>query len=155
MEKLLLRGLKFCPTPKYSNIPQLQCDIKIFARALRLREFHLDNTNTDNNLVRNPSSWIPLPNRDRHLEECIKRLNRLSDSLEDEPTLSPIPNLSKSESAALGQISTLMKEKKIWIVESDKGGLICIFDHSFIGDYGQRILDDQTSSNVSLKAVVK
>ena len=76
------------------------------------------------------------------MEECIRRLNRLSDSLEDEPALSPVPNLSKSESTALGQFTTLMKEKKIWIVESDKGGLICIFDHSFIGDYGQRILAD-------------
>ena len=140
MEKLLLRGLKFCPTPKYPNIPQLQCDIKTFARALR--EFDLETNNSDNSLVRNTSSWIPLPNRDRHLEECIRRLNRLSDSLENEPTLSPHPNLSKSESLALAQLSAMVKEKKIWVAESDKGDIICNFDHSFIGDYGRRILND-------------
>ena len=145
MKKLLLRGLKFCPTPKFSNIPQLQCDIKIFARALRLREFFLDKTNDDTSLVRNPSSWIPNENRDRHLEDCIRRLNRLSDNLEDESTRSISPNLSKSELTALGQLIAMVKEKRIWIAESDKGGLICIFDHDYIGEYGRRILEDQTT----------
>ena len=38
----------------------------------------------------------------------------------------------------------MVKEKTIWITESDKGGLICIFDHSFIANYGQRMLSDST-----------
>ena len=136
MKKLLLRGLKFCPQPKFSNIPQLQCDIKVFARTLRLREFCLNMNDNDQSLVKNPTKSIPAENRDRSLEECIRRLFRLSDSLEDEQSISPPPNLSKSEAAALNELSTLVKEKKLWIVESDKGGLICLFDFSFIGDYG-------------------
>ena len=142
MKKLLLRGLKFCPTPKFANVPQLQCDIRIFARTLRLREFNLNKTDNDKSLVRNASPFIPSSNRDRHLEDCISRLNRLSDSLEDEPSHSTPPNLSKLESIALNELTTLVKERKIVIVELDKGGLICIFDHSFIGDYGRRMLID-------------
>ena len=86
-----------------------------------------------------------MENRDGQLEDCIRRLNRLSDSLEDETIRQISPNLSKSELTALSQLISMVKEKKIWIAESDKGGLICIFDYEFIGDFGRKVLADPTT----------
>ena len=86
----------------------------------------------DDSLLRNKSSWIPTPNRDRSLEDCIRRLYRLSDSLEDEslPTISP--NLPSNQLHALAELRRLVKEKSLLITESDKGGYICLFDPTYI-----------------------
>ena len=54
-----------------------------------------------------------MENRDGQLEDCIRRLNRLSDSLEDETIRQISPNLSKSELTALSQLILMVKEKKI------------------------------------------
>ena len=66
---------------------------------------------------------MPNANRDRHLEECISRLNRLSDSLEDEPPISTTPNLSKPELAALSQLIALVKDKKNMDLGIRQGGI--------------------------------
>ena len=60
MQSLLLRSLKFTPTPQFPNVPQLQCDIKMFARSLRLKEQFHGKTDDDDSLLRNKSSWIPM-----------------------------------------------------------------------------------------------
>ena len=146
MEKLLLRGLKFTPIPQYSNIPQIQCDIKMFARSLRLKEqFHGRSDDSDDSLLRNKSPFIPMLNRDKSLEECIRRLFRLSDSLEDERLPETPPNLPASELKALGELKALIKEKKLHIIESDKGGFICLFDPIYIRDIGFAMLNDANS----------
>ena len=38
-----------------------------------------------------------------------------------------------------------MKEKKLWITESDKGGFICLFDPVNIGQIGATLLEDRTT----------
>ena len=143
MENLLLRGLKFTPIPQFPNIPQLQCDIKLFARSLRLKEQFYGCTEDDGSLLRNKSSFIPMSNRDKSLEECIGRLNRLSDSLEDESLPQMSPNLPASELKAFGELKNLIREKKLHIIESDKGGFICLFDPIYIRMMGLKTLNDE------------
>ena len=142
MQDLLLHGLKFTPTPQYPNVPQLQCDIKLFARSLRLKEQFFGITSSDASLLSNKSSWTPIPNRDKSLEECIRRLYRLSDSLEDEPLPMIAPNLPSRQLRALGELKTLVRDKKLLITESDKGGFICLFDPIYIREMGLRTLSD-------------
>ena len=149
MENLLLRGLKFTPTPQFPNVPQLQCDIKIFARSLRLKEQFHGRTDDDESLLRNKSPFIPTPNRDKSLEECVSRLFRLSDSLEDEVLPEVSPNLPASELKALGELKSLIKEKNLHIIESDKGGFICLFDPHYIREMGLMILNDENLFTVT------
>ena len=143
MTTLLLRGLKFTPTPKYSNISQLQSDVKTLSRSLKLTEYFYDKENNDNSLLSKKSSWVPFLTRDRQLDECCRRLSRLADSLEDESMTYAPPNLSSSELHALTELTNLVKEKKLWITESDKGGFICLFDPDYIGQIGHRLLEDR------------
>ena len=142
MQNLLLRGLKFTPTPKYSNINEMQCDIRNFARSLRLLEFFDHRNFSDESVVRPKSNWIPNPNRDKHLEECISRLYRLADSLVDDAIPDVTPNLPAGELKAFSQLTKLVNDKRLWIVESDKGGIICLFDHAYIKRMGHSILQD-------------
>ena len=143
MTNLLLRGLKFTPTPQYPNIPQLQCDLKVFARTLRLKEQFYGKDDVDNSLLRNNSSWIPMPNRDKSLEDCVRRLYRLADSLEDETFPAITPNLPTSELKAFSELRNLIKEKKLLITESDKGGFICLFDPPYIREMGFSTLKNE------------
>ena len=46
-----------------------------FTRKLRLEEFFLDNDNADDSIVRNPSTFTPERDRDKHLETYIEYLN--------------------------------------------------------------------------------
>ena len=144
MQELLLNGLKFTPTPQYPNIPQLQCDIKLFARSLRLKEQFFGASSSDPSLLSNKSSWTPIPNRDKSLEDCIRRLYRLSDSLDDERLPFVTPNLPKGQLKALGDLKNLIRNKELLVTESDKGGFICLFDPPYIREKGLSILSDPT-----------
>ena len=59
---VLLKGLKFTPTPEKSNYEQLSNDIAEFHRKLKLKEYFYSNENTlqDEFLVRNNSYFEPL-----------------------------------------------------------------------------------------------
>ena len=58
---VLLRGLKFTPTPDKSNNEQLSNDIAEFHRKLKLKEYFYtnDNIEQDDSLVRNKSFFEP------------------------------------------------------------------------------------------------
>ena len=69
---ILLRGLKFTPTPQ-SNSIQLTCDLKTFARKLRLTEYFDDHNVTpidqkNESLVKSKSMFYPPRNRNKELE---------------------------------------------------------------------------------------
>ena len=62
----------------------------------------------------------------------------------DETPVETSPNLPSNELKALSELTQLIKNKLIWIVESDKGGIICLFDASYIQRMGELILQDQS-----------
>ena len=55
--ELLSLGLKFTLTPQ-RNQDELIANSKDFARQLRLGQFFLDTTNTEDSLVKNRSSFV-------------------------------------------------------------------------------------------------
>ena len=75
---ILLRGLKFTPTPK-RNIIQLKSDIHNYTRKLRLTEFFHNAPENNNlqNLFKTKSHFTPSRNRDRDLDHQIDILNNL------------------------------------------------------------------------------
>ena len=75
---ILLRGLKFTPTPKRSII-QLKSDIHDYTRKLRLTEFFHNAPENNNlqNLFKTKSHFTPSRNRGRDLDHQIDILNNL------------------------------------------------------------------------------
>ena len=52
-KSVLLKGLKFTPTPEKSNYNQTENDVNDFCRKLRPKEYFDSNDNTDTSIVRN------------------------------------------------------------------------------------------------------
>ena len=58
--QLLEKELKFTPTSRNSNIPELTKDISEFTRKIRLIEFCVGCEDKDESLVRNKSNFVIL-----------------------------------------------------------------------------------------------
>ena len=114
---ILLRGLKFTPTPK-RNIVQLQSDIHNYTRKLRLTEFFHNAPENNNlqNLFKTKSHFTPSRNRERDLDHQIDILNNLDLEGMD---ISSNNNLSKTEQS---ELLKLINEKTIITKPADKGG---------------------------------
>ena len=76
---LLDKGLSFCPTPPHMNTFQLQYDLTMFYRRLRLREYFYDEESlvNDRDTQHNPfrlrnKRWMPAKNREPALEAYIQ-----------------------------------------------------------------------------------
>ena len=76
---ILLRGLKFTPTPKRNNI-ELKSNIQNYTRRLRLAEFFQNKkaNNHEENLFQKQSTIVPPRNMDRDLEHQIDVLSNLN-----------------------------------------------------------------------------
>ena len=78
---ILLRGLKFTPTPESNGI-QLTCDLKIFAHKLRLTDYFDDHNvapinQKNKSLVKGKSMFYPPRNRDKELATHISFVNNI------------------------------------------------------------------------------
>ena len=118
---ILLRGLKFTPTPK-RNIIQLKSDIHNYTRKLRLTEFFHNAPENNNlqNLFKTKSHFTPSRNRDRDLDHQIDILSNLDLEGMD---ISSKNNLSKTEQS---ELSKLINDKTIIIKPADKGGAVVV-----------------------------
>ena len=127
---ILMRGLKFTPTPK-PNKEELKADISHFNRKMRLSEFFvgLDYTD-DGSIVRNKSSFTPGRHRDAHLDRFVDHISNIP--LE---TTQVRDNLNKTEREA---IKSLINNDNIVIKESDKGSSVCVMNAEY---YQQKIMD--------------
>ena len=115
---ILLRGLKFTPTPQ-SNSIQLTCDLKTFAHKLRLTEYFDDHNVTtidqkNESLVQGKSMFYPLRNRNKELETHISFINNIDIANEKSNKKS---NFSPKEWA---ELRNLMNQSNIVIKEADK-----------------------------------
>ena len=121
---ILLRGLKFTPTPQ-SNSIQLTCDLKTFAHKLRLTEYFDDHNVTtidqkNESLVQGKSMFYPPRNRNKELETHISFINNIDIANEKSNKKS---NFSPKEWTKL---RNLMNQPNIVIKEADKGGAVTV-----------------------------
>ena len=133
---VLLKGLKFCPTPKSVDNDEFAADINAYCRRLRLCEFFDDEATNDNSLVRQASSWQPNCGRDENLDSVINFLVSSSENLIKCNNYKGCrrSNVSKTEWGAL----ETLKHSKMIIKQADKGSAIVLMNSNF---YKEKILD--------------
>ena len=131
-KKVLLRGLKFTPTPGY-NEKEVKSDIAEFSRKLRLKEYFHNRDISDDSLVRNKSNFTPEKGRDPHLDTYIDYINKVPVGKKVGKHIKS--NLSKAEKQAL---KSIREKDDIIIKEADKGSAIVIMPKTY---YEEKILD--------------
>ena len=72
---LLLKGLKFCPTPDRIEVYNVRKDIRDYIRRIRLREYFYCEDEVDGDFSEMPafrtkSTWCPERNREMVIEAC-------------------------------------------------------------------------------------
>ena len=119
---ILLRGLKFFPTPQ-SNSIQLTCTLKTFAHKLRLTEYFDDHNvmpvdQKNESLVKGKSIFYPPRNRNKELETHNSFINNIVITNEKSNKKS---NFSPKEWI---ELRNLMNQPDIVIKKVDKGGTV-------------------------------
>ena len=121
---VLLKGLKFTPTPEKSNHEQLSNDIAEFHRKLKLKEYFYSNETTvqDDNML---DEYIDLtkviPRNDTQRKRSF--------------------NITRNERFA---IDRLAKDTSIVIKEADKGGGVVIMNKEFYKTKLLEMLEDKS-----------
>ena len=136
---ILLRGLKFTPTPNRNNI-ELKSNIQNYTRWLWLAEFFQNKevNNSNENLFQKQSIFIPPRNRDSALNHQIDVLNNLN--------LGKIETKSKSNlsNMELKELSKLKNDETIVIKPADKGAAVVILS---TGHYRSMIMQHLLNEN--------
>ena len=137
---VLLKGLKFSPTPEKSNHEQLSNDIAEFHRKHKLKEYFYSNENTeqDDSLVRNNSYFEPPRGRNNVLDEYID-LTKVIPRNDTQRKRSV--NITRNE---LFAIDSFTKDTSIVIKEADKGGGIVIMNKEFYKTKLLEMLEDKS-----------
>ena len=137
---VLLKGLKFTPTPEKSNDEQLSNDIAEFHRKNKLKEYFYCNENIeqDDSLVRNNSYFEPPRGRNQRLDEYIDMTKVIP---RNDPQRKTSFNITRNERKA---IDNLAKDTSIEIKEADKGGGIVIMNKEFYKRKLLQMLDDKS-----------
>ena len=136
---ILLRGLKFTPTPKHNNI-ELKSNIQNYTRRLRLAEFFQNKeANDSENLFQKQSTFTPPRNRDRDLDHQTDVLNNLNLERMETKFKSNLSNMEQKE------LSKLSNDETIVIKPADKGGPVVILSMGhYQGTIMQHLLDENT-----------
>ena len=142
---ILLRGLKFTPTPKRNNI-ELKSNVQNYTRRLRLAEFfqNKEANDSEENFFQKQSTFTPLRNRDRDIDHQIDVLNNLNLEKMETKSKSNLSNMEQKERSKLSNDETIV------IKPADEGGAVVILS---TGHYQnmimQHLLDENTYKKYS------
>jgi hypothetical protein len=123
---LLALGPKFCPTPKTFNHQAFTEDVKEGCRLTRLREYHLDRA--ESNTQQAPPKfykktwWSPQPGRDKALDAFCHIIQNRADAYTPTAMTHRSDNLTSKQRKALGELKSLVQNRRIRISAADKGG---------------------------------
>ena len=137
--EILLRGLKFCPTPKTFDFIQERSDRDNFCRKLKLTEFFSDVEEQNLSLVKPQSKFNPHDGRNELLDRTI---SLLKSAHSPKKRSNPLYNISRREREA---IESLRSNKKLVIKEADKGATVVIMDTDYYVEKAETILQDSES----------
>lgn len=74
---LLCRGLTFCPTPLNIDEIELQRDVLLFDRRIRLKHFfNSQQTQNTKDPFSTPSGWTPPPGKSPHLDAFLTMIQQ-------------------------------------------------------------------------------
>ena len=134
---LLSRGLKFVPTPTPDPL-ELQTDILLFERRLKLKQYFKEQPFTPNEKqpFKNSNGWTPLFTPPKHLSHLIVDVEQNIRSLSFRNTHS---NITREEKKA---IKSLKDNTEIIIRQADKGGCTVIWDRKdYIKEAKRQLMD--------------
>ncbi|CAG2243420.1 unnamed protein product [Mytilus edulis] len=154
-EKLLSKGLNFCPAPATVNNLQLETDVEAFARRLRLKEHF--NRQQKKNLkeagmnesdyesdegdicipkFKKKSKWNPPKSKNDNLESFITSVKA---EVRSSISGKQVRNISKSESQAM---INLKDRDEIVIKQADKGSAVVVMNKADYIEEGNPIIFD-------------
>ena len=141
--RLLSKGLGFCPRPKSYDRGNLLHDTKVFSRRMRLKSHFNDRDDTNRSSEKYPnfvpkSDWQP-PKQGPDLETFISSME--SDIASHKPSKPKHDNLTKSERSALYD---LQNRQDIIIKPADKGSAVVVMDRDHYISEAERQLGDST-----------
>ncbi|XP_063398914.1 uncharacterized protein LOC134683533 [Mytilus trossulus] len=154
-EKLLSRGLNFCPIPANINNLQLETDVDQFARRLRLKE-HFNRQHKKNlqeagmndseyesdkedkciPRFKKKSEWNPPRSKNDNLESFISSIKT---EVKSSVSGKHLRNLSEQESQA---INNLKSRDDIVIKQADKGSAVVVINKTDYIEEGNRQLSN-------------
>ena len=145
-DKLLSRGLTFCPTSKIDEVKLCQ-STEIFCRKVRLAEY-FDNSNSDdiqpNHTAHKSSVWTPPSGRNFCIDTFVYRVRgHLKTFTKSKKNLNVHYLLTEEKKA----LSNQMTDREIVIRKADKGGAITLLNQE---DYKDEILT-QLNNNIFYK----
>ncbi|CAN7939219.1 unnamed protein product [Ixodes hexagonus] len=139
-QKVLQKGLNFCPATGHHNEFQLFWDLENFARTLRLQEFFHGKETEERHPLSNPRQWAPNSQRDKYLDLYIESVQRdILKSFKDPKKFRQ--NISKDERAAMKALS---ERTDIIIKPADKGGAVVVLNKTDYLEEGMRQLNDRS-----------
>ena len=142
---LLSKGLTFCPVPRRVNENEILDDLESYFRRLRLKEFFADQDeaeNTEQELFRPPSKWMPPKGRDATLESYVKGVRiDVQNHVKKLRKLRCRDNLSSLERSALIR---LQHREDIVIKPADKGSAVVVLSRE---DYIEKARSQLSNAN--------
>ncbi|XP_071149216.1 uncharacterized protein [Mytilus edulis] len=154
-EKLLSRGLNFCPIPANINNLQLETDVDQFARRLRLKEhfnrqhkktlqeagmndseYESDKEDKCIPRFKKKSEWNPPRSKNDNLESFISSIKT---EVKSSVSGKRLRNLSEQESQA---INNLKSRDDIVIKQADKGSAVVVINKTDYIEEGNRQLSN-------------
>ena len=137
--RLLSKGLGFCPRPKRYDIGNLLHDTKVFSR----RKSHFNNRDGTNRSSEKCPSFVPKndwqpPKQSPDLETFISSVE--SDTASHKPSKPKHDNLTKSERSALYDV----QNRQEIIKPADKGSAVVVMNRDHYISEAERQLGDST-----------
>ena len=133
------KGPKFVPTPKSPDLLELEKDIKVFVRSLKLKEFfHNFTPEEDVSIVYPKSDFTPTAKSPTLVNICETLIN-YAENLHTLPIVDKKDNLSKGERRAL---MDLKNDKSLVIKKADKGNVLVVLEKTFYKNQILSILND-------------
>ena len=139
---LLLKGLKFCPTPKKIDYVQERVDMNNVCRKIKLIEYFSGQTTTDESLLKNKSNFDPPPGRNPVIDNAVITLKN-----------APPPKINNKMCYNISvegrkRLKNLSASQDIIIRMIDKGSTVVTMNTSY---YEEKIKSIFTNSNTYKK----
>ena len=125
--ELLIRGMSFVPTPRNSNLFELNNDLFDFTRKVRLRYHFRDNNEEDPSVVKLQSTYTPPANEDIELERIIHDVSRTR----VQNVKPKHRNMSSRSTTALKTLTEKVNEGTVIIKSADKGDVTVVMSPEY------------------------
>ena len=146
------KGFNFCPTPDFSDLLDLEVNVRDFIRLLLLKDnFSSYNNTSPQYLVKKTGETLPSESKDMLFNGVIFHIRKLSEQLDILPVnhSAAKSNITLTEQQAL---NSLRNNSDIIIKQVDKGGGIVIMDVSY---YVAKVNERLSNSKVYKKCKTK